>query len=500
MSVVPSWDAPAARLNLFSALAAALTVGLVALTAAELFPGEERRFPALVAALTAGLALATAGLFWSQAVISEVYTLHTFFLALGTWLLLRWRHRGGAYLPLAGLSVGLGLGNHLSLAFLVLGAAAFLLVPLYRPRRLWRAMRTGAPRGGRRAAGEGAAPSPVAGEEGPSPAAGPARGSPAAAPRQPGPGYFLTQPHRQPGQRELLYTLGAFLAGLLVYLYLPVRAAADPWLNWGDPRGWAAFWEHVSGQIYRRYLFQVPLGQALGRLSAVAGLLWRDFVLRGVLLGLGGVIILGRRDRAALALLAIPGGLGLVLALTYGGADSYVHLLPLYVAWALAAGVAAGMAAVLLRRRWGAKVALVALLLPLLGLPLFVRGHSTWNLRHEQSLLPGSVAVLEALPPEGMVLTNLDEQTFPLWYLQVVRDVHPEVAVVDVRLLEWPWYRAQLPARYPGLAIPAEAGDGWLRALLLANAARPAFALGPVPLPEGYLLRSAGPLFEVVGP
>ncbi len=429
------WGALAGRLSLFSAGAAALAVGVLALAAAELFLEEELRFPAFVGALTAGLVLAAAGLFWSQAVIVEVYTLHTLFLALAVWLLLRWRRRGGPYLPLAGLALGLGLGNHVSLAFVVAGAGAFLLVSPRRPRR-----------------------------------------------------------------RELLGALIALGVGLLVYLYLPLRAAADPWLNWGDPRTWAAFWEHVGGLAYRRYLFQVPLPQVLGRLSAVAQLLLRDMAPHGVLLGLGGAIVLGRRDRAAFVLLGIPSGLGLLLAVTYGGADSYVHLLPLYAAWALGAGVAGGMAAVLLRTRWGPRVALAALLLPLLGLPLFVRGWGEWDRRRAPAPAAVWEEALAAMPPGGILLTNLDEQTFPLWYLQVVDGRRPDVALVDVRLLEWAWYRRQLPARYPGLVVPGEGSGEVLRALLEANAGRPAFSMGPVPLPEGYLLAHRGRLYEVVPP
>jgi len=198
--------------------------------------------------------------------------------------------------------------------------------------------------------------------------------------------------------------------------------------------------------------------------------------------------------------LGIPSGLGLVLAVTYGGADSYVHLLPLYAAWALWAGVAAGMAAVLLRGRWGSKVALLALLLPLLGLPLFGRGWGEWN----QRKIPAASAVWEtalaAMPADGILLTSADEYTFPLWYLQVVDGKRPDVAIVDVRLLEWAWYRQQLPARYPGLVVPAERGADWLQALLEANAGRTALSGEALPLPIGYRLRNAGPLYEVVPP
>lgn len=428
----------AGRLSLFSALAAALTVGAVALAAAELVSGEERPLPAVVAALTAGLTLAAAGLFWSQAVIVEVYTLHTLFLALAVWLLLRWRRRGGPSLALAGLGLGLGLGNHVSLALGAAGAAAFLAVARGRPRR--------------------------------------------------------------PTWRELLAAGGALLGGLLVYLYLPLRAAADPWLNWGNPRTLAAFWDHVTAASYQHYLFQVPWQQALGRLSAVASLLLRDLFPHGVLLGAAGAIVLGRRDRAALLLLGVPAGLGLLLALTYGGADSYVHLLPLYTGWALCAGVAAGKAAGLLHGRWGPQAARAALLLPLLALPLFARGWGTWDQRRAPTSAAAWQRSLAAMPAGGILLTAADEYTFPLWYLQAVDGARPDVALVDARLLEWGWYREQLPARYPGLIVPEAGPAGWLRALLEANAGRPALTMAGIPLPEGYSLQNAGPLFKLIAP
>ncbi|MGC8958290.1 MAG: glycosyltransferase family 117 protein [Chloroflexia bacterium] len=409
------WGTFAGRLNLFSALAGALTVGLVALVAGELFP--EETFSALVAALTAGLSLAVSGLFWSQALIAEVYTLHTFFLALSSWLLLRWRRHGGLYLPLAGLSLGLGLGNHLTLLFLL-------------------------------------------------------------------PGALLLLSGRRPSWAEGLGGGGLFLAGLAVYLYLPLRAAADPWLNWGDPHDWSAFWAHISAAAYQGLFFRRPWLEVAGNASAAAGFLLRDFAPHGLVLGLAGLFLLGRWEGRTLLLLFFPAVSGLLLALTYGGAGSEVHLLPLYLAWALGCGVTAGALAAFLRGRFGLRAASVALALPLLCFLLIVPGWGRWSLRNDPGPLPEIRTILEGLPPDGLLLTAQDEQTFPLWYAQVVEGIRPDVAVVDVRLLEWPWYRRQLPARNPGLFLPAEAEAGWLEALLRANSGRPVLALSPLPLPR----------------
>lgn len=433
---LPWGETLAARLNLFSTLAAALAAGLVAAIVADLL-GRERPWAADVGAFGGGAALAVAGLFWSQALITEVYALHAFFLPLVCWLLLRWRKRGGAYLSLAGLALGLGLGNHVSLLFLLPGAVLFVA---WAWRTRWR---------------------------------------------------------RNRARWEIPAALLSFLAGLSLYLYLPLRAAADPWLNWGDPSDWTSFWAHATAQAYHHYLFQVPLPEILGRLSAAAGGLLRDFYPWGLLLGLGGLYLLGKNDRPALGTLAVPAGLGLLLALTYGGADSQVHLLPLYVALSIAGGVAAGAVAGFLERRLGKTGRWAALLLPALSIVLVVVGWPQWSLRDDPGPLPEIVPRLAALPPGSILLVDRDELTFPLWYAQQVEGVNPDVAIVDMRLLEWPWYRRQLPARYPGLVVPESSGE-ILPALLQANPGRPAFALGPLPLPAGYRLRYEGLIYRVV--
>jgi hypothetical protein len=97
---------PAWRLNFLSAVAAA---GAVAVTVAASRALGAR--PLL--ALAAGLILGTASLFWSQALITEVYTL----AALGSASVL-WMAAKGVSAPLLGLAWGLSLGIHPVLAYL----------------------------------------------------------------------------------------------------------------------------------------------------------------------------------------------------------------------------------------------------------------------------------------------------------------------------------------------------------------------------------------------
>ena len=124
------------RVNLLSAVSAAVAMGLFFCAARRVLPGD--RHPLLLPAATA-LILAFSPLLWSQAVIAEVYALLMLFASLLLWLLVRWREdKRDRYLWLAALALGLALGNHLTILF----CAPAALVYLWPERRQWLRPRT----------------------------------------------------------------------------------------------------------------------------------------------------------------------------------------------------------------------------------------------------------------------------------------------------------------------------------------------------------------------
>ncbi len=395
------------RVNLLSALCASVTAGLACLSAQILL--SESRHRLMLSAAT-GLTLAFSSLLWSQAVIAEVYTLLGLFAVLLVWLVLSWRQspegdlRGGGdvWLWLAGLALGVGLGNHLTLVFVV----PALLVLLWPERRRW--LRA----------------------------------------------------------RVLVPAAGLFLAGLSVYVYLPLAAAHQPPVNWGDPRTWDRFWWVVSGEPYRPYVFGLHPSGILGRIVTWAHLLGDQFGWLGLILVATGAWgwwqNTNDKQRKADRLLAIAfliwGLLAGVYTFFYATTDSYVYLLPLLLALALAWGTGADYLLRLAEQKgptWRRAALVIILLLPFGSLATHWRAVDLSDSGMADSNMQEA---LDAAAPDALVVVEGDWQTFALWYLLYAEGQRPDLAVVSGPLLAYPWYRDHVRRLYPELAVPEPVG------------------------------------------
>jgi hypothetical protein len=269
---------PAYRVNLSSAVYAAETVLLVYLICLRL---TRRVVPSCVAALLFGLSRD----FWSQAVITEVYTLNTLFVALVIYVLLVWRDtREDRYLLLVSFLMGLSLTNHLTSGLLLPAEVLFLgLLDRRKLRDLRLTLKCGA----------------------------------------------------------------LFLIALTPYLYLPVRASMNPPLNREAPETLGSFFKLVSGAGFADRMFVYGPADLLGRTQQYLSdhLAQQFFCVPSLLLASLGAAYLLLRDRPVLAMLVFLYLGWLVYGLEYGIRDVYVFYIPTYLI--LAIFVAAGVAVVL---------------------------------------------------------------------------------------------------------------------------------------------------------
>ena len=252
--------------------------------------------------------------------------------------------------------------------------------------------------------------------------------------------------------RAVVAGIGGLLTGLCVYLALPLRAAGNPPINWGNASTWDGFWWLVSGELYRGFVLAVPLAAFPGRLAAAAGLLFQSFLPWGVALAAAGALRWPRAYRPVNLAMLASAGLALVWALSYNTSDSYLSWLP---AWPFAAVWLGAGFAVLAgwlesasgRGRWLATLLAVLLI----ALPLAVNWQAN-DLSKDRDAEEFVATVLQTVEPDAVVVTVGDRATFGLWYGRYGEGQRPDVLPVSRDLWALASYRDAVSAAEPALA------------------------------------------------
>ncbi|MBK9579947.1 MAG: DUF2723 domain-containing protein [Fibrobacteres bacterium] len=122
---------------------------------------------------------------------------------------------------------------------------------------------------------------------------------------------------------------------------------------------------------------------------------------------------------------------------------------PAFVLVAILYGMAAALYAQRLRdqsKRWQAQPKFVGYMAMVAMMPV-VAGASNWhqNDRHN-NWIPYDYAynLLNSCEPNGILFTNGDNDTFPLWALQYAYGIRPDVRLVNLSLINTDWYIRQM--------------------------------------------------------
>ena len=442
--------------NLFSAVA---TAGAAALLAGLLARTTRQPLAALAAAVCAG---ATATV-WSNATETEVYAA-SLALALVMLVVAERAGRGGAarWQVLLAYLFALAVPLHMSALVAVPGAVLLAAVDETGKLHAHRALLLGG--AGIAAAGVGMVSLPVMVA-----------------------GIVLSAVGmRRTGVWRGVGALAVLALGVSATLVLLVRSAHDPALDAGNPETWAGLLDVIARRQYAPsglWPRQAPLWIQVGNLiqyfdwqfamGVQAGvgpsLLRTPITLFYALLGLTGCVRHARDDRRswmAMAVVFVSATVGLVAYMNFKAGASfawsfvpegarhevrerdYFFALGFFI-WGAWAGY--GAVRLLSRRRlawFGVALACVPIAL-------------NWRVANRRRIPEASLAHVAArawlapLPERAVLITGGDNDSFPLWYLQLVEGVRPDVTVITSPLLGADWYRAEVAERHRLLPVEA---------------------------------------------
>ncbi len=245
----------------------------------------------------------------------------------------------------------------------------------------------------------------------------------------------------------------AGLAGLILYAYLPIRSAANPPLDWGNPENWAGFrsvvgrehwgslrWTKYSGEFLRLWLLSIDPISELG----VPALLLAAVGLAALLLrqrAMAAFLILSPVVYGAWMMImqAMTGTLNPSLYyITFYGMGEF-HI-PLYLLLAVAAGVGANRAAerIVAHPRFPRMAPSTAAALGLAAAalcvgPVALLHFPQGNFRHYTQPHAYAARVLDSLEPRSWLFGTGDDPHFAVAYLKFCEGRREDVAILKVR-------------------------------------------------------------------
>jgi hypothetical protein len=306
------------------------------------------------------------------------------------------------------------------------------------------------------------------------------------------------------GFRFVLTVFCIALVGASTYLFLYFRANVGPFINEADPSTWTSLWDVIQRKQYpprspidnpifpsgagnpgrsitliglqiQNYLqyFDWQWSNGLAKTIPVFAGIRMPFTLLFTALGIYGLTVVKERDRSMFWLL-------LFIFLTTGPIlMGYMNFKPGYSlawdkfpefdmhevrerdyfftvsfqVWGILAGIGLAGLYRMLRQRLDSgspgsaslgKAA--AVILGVAILPFVLNFNAASRKHGPEAFLAKdfSYDVLQSAEPYGIVFTNGDNDTFPLWYLQEAEGVRQDVSVVNLSLGNTDWYIRQL--------------------------------------------------------
>jgi hypothetical protein len=352
---------------------------------------------ALAAAAVSGIAAAFSATWWSQSTSIEVYPLHVFMVPMVLTFFLRMlrneENRGvGRDGKLFALTLGLSFANHMTTAWL---APACLYM------------------------------------------------------------FFARYGASKPSLQKILRIAPFFLAGLALYLYLPIRSSMYPPMDWGHPTTFGAFWRHFTGKQYTSVWLFTGGDAASRQFSHFWHQMPHEFTIVGAIVALAGIYAMfnaGSRFKRT----HILGFAGLLfvtcvlVAINYDihDIDSYFLLAFLTLSIWIGAGIMILMTSFVKAEQVKPALAIV-LAAALIGVIEIATNHSDVDESGNYIVEDFTKNVLLNAPPHAIIFSSLwDFWVSGAFYYQMIERVRPDVLVIDKAMLrDRPWYYAQLMQR-----------------------------------------------------
>ncbi len=296
--------------------------------------------------------------------------------------------------------------------------------------------------------------------------------------------YFVKNDQRIPALSVISLLL--VVLGYSTFLLIKIRSGQDPFLDENNPETWSALLSYLNREQYGTEslfltIFQrkAPFWDYQIKQMYIRYLGWQFFDFARFLaipfiLGVVGFVHHIYRDRKGAfvnLVLFLLMGLGILLYLNQDDPQprerdyAYVGSYYAFAIWIGIGALAIAEMAIQTFRNFNSKVVSGGVMALLAGMVPLNMAIQNWH-DHDRSgnyvAWDYSYNLLNSCDEGGILYTNGDNDTFPLWYLQVVDGVRTDVRVINLSLLNTGWFIKQIRDKYPKVPLPPKVTDAYI--------------------------------------
>ncbi|MBX3043879.1 MAG: DUF2723 domain-containing protein [Candidatus Kapabacteria bacterium] len=343
----------------------------------------------LIAFFTA-LGFSFSSLVWEQAVVFEVYSLQFLLINLVFYFLFKGLsdiENQKKYFLISGLFIGLSFSNHLT-TILIIPALAYIFF------------------------------------------------------KKPGQKFNLSNQNI-----KLLLTISLMiLIGVSLYVYLPLRSAAEPAFNWGYVhRGFDKFLYHVQGKQYQVWMFS-GMDIAIENFGKFLGKVPYNLAFFGLVPLIAGFIRLYKSHREYLWFFLI-----LIISCILYSVNYSIHDIDVYFYLAIYAFLIITAVGFLYFTERSDKLKYAVIIFAVLNLGI----NFSENDKSDNYLVYDFTrTVVDNLGENAIIISaQWDYWNSAFWYLQKVENYRPDIILIERELLRRTWYPLQLENWHPELIL-----------------------------------------------
>ncbi|MAT38331.1 MAG: hypothetical protein CL946_01870 [Ectothiorhodospiraceae bacterium] len=253
--------------------------------------------------------------------------------------------------------------------------------------------------------------------------------------------------------RELVWGVPAFALGLLPYVYFPIRASANPPLNWGNPQTLENIIRHVSGKQYQVWIFSGTdatsrqLGYFLSSFPAEFGYLALAVIALGVFFAY-------QRNKRLAGMLTLLFAVCVVYSINYDIYDIDSYFLLAYIVSGIFAAYGIGWVTV----RYLKSDIKAAAAVSVLCIGLMAGLHWDGVSESENYLVEDyTMNMFNSFEENALVISyQWDYWVSASYYYQFVKNYRPDVIVLDKELFRRSWYLDQIAYTFPDVYRKSE--------------------------------------------